>query len=241
MTIRQSIRKFLRKNGFDIIRYDYMNHQEARRINLISHYGITVILDVGANNGQYAAHLRDMGFQSRIVSFEPLSGEYATLKARAHGDHQWETKNYALGDTDSQQEINISENSHSSSMLSVLPRHIESAPGAKSIGKQTIIVKKLDTIYSEVCTASDVTYLKLDAQGYEMKILNGGTESLKKIDTIQLEMSLTPLYDGETGLPEMTNWLYDQGYVLVSLEPGHADSRTGQLMQVDGIFHRFDD
>lgn len=50
--------------------------------------------------------------------------------------------------------------------------------------------------------------------------------------------SLMPLYQGETLWPEMSRWLYQQGYFLVGLEPGHSDSGTGQLMQVDGIFHR---
>jgi len=210
-------------------------------MSLISEYRISIILDVGANTGQYAAHLREIGYSGRIVSFEPLRDEYAALDIRASSDEKWHTHNYALGDTDGQQEINVAENSHSSSLLAVLPRHLDSAPAAQAVSTQRIELHKLDSIYDNVCSSDDIPYLKLDAQGYEMKILNGAAQTLDKIDTIQLEMSLTPLYQGETGLPEMATWLYDQGFVLVSLEPGHADSRTGQLMQVDGIFHRFRD
>ena len=44
-----------------------------------------------------------------------------------------------------------------------------------------------------------------------------------------------------TLLPEMTTWVYARGYVLVSVEPGYVDPRSGQLLQMDGIFHRFRD
>jgi hypothetical protein len=32
--------------------------------------------------------------------------------------------------------------------------------------------------------------------------------------------------------------LQDMGYGLVAIEPGFADPATGQLLQVDGIYHR---
>ena len=106
---------------------------------------------------------------------------------------------------------------------------------------QTIEIHTLDEIFDRICSPGDIPYLKLDCQGYEMRILSNAGSSLDKIDTIQLEMSLMPLYAGETLLPEMARWLYEKGYVLVGLEPGHADSKCGQLLQVDGIFHRFGD
>jgi FkbM family methyltransferase len=216
-----------------------MTHTEARRISLISEYKIGVVLDVGANTGQYAIHLRKLGFAGRIVSFEPLQAEYAQLETRASKDPLWETLNCALGDQDSRQEINIAENSYSSSMLNVLPRHLDSEPKVRSIGKQMIELRKLDSIFEKLCSDSEVSYLKLDAQGFEMRILEGAEKSLEKIDTIQLEMSLMPLYQGETLLPEMMQWMYQKGYVLVGFEPGHSDSKAGQLLQADGIFHRF--
>ena len=208
-------------------------------ISLIQQYGISLILDVGANTGQYALHMRELGFTGQIISFEPLRDEYKALAARADSDDHWDSRNYALGEIDGRKEINVSEKSDSSSLLTVLPRHIDSAPQAQTVDTQTIELHKLDSIFDEFVSPQDIPYLKLDTQGYEMNVLSGATDTLDRIDTLQLEMSLTPLYEGETGLPAMTSWLYEKGYVLVSLEPGHADSRTGQLMQVDGIFHRF--
>ena len=241
MRIRDSIRKMIRNCGFDVVRYDRVNHSEARKISLISEYKISVVLDVGANIGQYTKRLRYLGYAGRVVSFEPLRSEYAELESQASGDPAWHTRHYALGDYDGVQEINIAENSVSSSLLNVLPQHIDSAPKARSIGKQTIEIQKLDSVFDEICSSEDIPYLKLDTQGYEMPILEGAERSLDKIQTIQLEMSLTQQYHGETLLPEMTIWLYARGYELVGIEPAHSSWRDGQMLQVDGIFHRFNE
>ncbi len=70
-------------------------------------YGIDLVLDVGANGGQYAGVLRDYGFTGDIVSFEPVSSEFAKLAAAAKGDARWTVLNYALGSNEAEQTINI--------------------------------------------------------------------------------------------------------------------------------------
>ena len=81
-------------------------------------------------------------------------------------------------------------------------------------------------------------YLKIDTQGFEGRVLQGADRSLAEIDTIQIEMALTPLYEGEMTFIDLCQLLLGKGYVIVGLEPGFADPRTGQLLQADGIFHR---
>ncbi|CAB5497321.1 hypothetical protein AZO1586R_579, partial [Bathymodiolus azoricus thioautotrophic gill symbiont] len=54
----------------------------------------------------------------------------------------------------------------------------------------------------------------------------------------QLEMALIPLYQDEMLFNDMCNLLYSNGYILGSIEPVFTDETSGQLLQVDGIFHR---
>jgi len=71
--------------GFDLIRYPQavqVDPQVQQLRNLLSHHQIDLVLDVGANSGQYASHLFDVvGFQGRIVSFEPLSSAHEKASA----------------------------------------------------------------------------------------------------------------------------------------------------------------
>ncbi len=121
----------------------------------------------------------------------------------------------------------------------MLPAHVTAAPQFKYIGNEAIEVKKLDSILPDLCKASSNFYMKIDTQGYESNVLKGAEKSLVRIDTIQLEMSLVPLYEGEMLFIEMCMNMKELGYQLISLEPGFCDSDSGQLLQVDGVFHRF--
>jgi len=208
-------------------------------MQIITAYKIDTVLDIGANSGQFAQQMRvDIGFTGRILSFEPLSTAFQSLQMNAQNDQAWEVFNYAIGDTEEKQEINIAGNSYSSSLLNMLPSHLKSAPDSKYIGKETIDIKTLDSVFENLCKTAKNVYLKIDTQGFESKVLKGAENSLAHIDTVQMEMSLIPLYDGELLLNEMLSIMSKKGYALIAIEQGFSDPASGQLLQVDGIFHR---
>jgi len=237
--IKQQVRNFLKQRGLDIVFYP--SDSKSRMIKLLSNYNINIVFDVGANIGQYAIELRNLGYKSKIHSFEPLSIAFEKLKKNSGSDPMWTVHNYALGDKNYKSEINIAGNfnSTSSSLLDMLPYHEEVAPKSKYIGTEEIDVKSIDSIFDDFCNPDDNIYLKIDTQGYEKNVLDGAINSLKRISTIQLEMSIMPLYKDELLFNEMYEVLFKKGYRMVSLESGVPDATTGQLLQVDGIFHRF--
>ena len=232
------LRRMLRKAGRDLVPYTSESHPLARRMHLLARNRVDLVLDVGANAGQYGRGLRDAGYRGRIVSFEPLREAYAKLEREAKGDPFWETRNFALGDVDSSAEINISANSYSSSLLEMLPRHLQSAPVSRYTGRESIAVHKLDTVIDTISVGSEAIFLKVDTQGYEKRVLVGASLSLNRIVGAQLELSLVPLYQGDALLGEMLKLMEESGFVLMSLEPEFFDPDTGQLLQVDGVFFR---
>lgn len=234
--LRKLVRRAFRGVGFDLIRYDSVNHPVARRIKLISHHGINLIFDVGANVGQYGEHVRESGYRGRIVSFEPVVSSYQALVQVASADPLWETSNVALGDFDGQSEINIAGNTFSSSLLDMLPAHEKSAPESAYIRKETIMVRKIDSIIDNYRREHDRIYLKIDTQGFEKNVIEGAGKSLTNIVGVQMEVSLVPLYKDETLLADMINFMNTKGFTLMSIEPGFSDAGTGQLLQVDCLF-----
>jgi FkbM family methyltransferase len=206
---------------------------------LLATYGINAVLDVGASDGGYARELRGIGYHGRLISFEPRAAAFTELVSNAKFDRAWETHNYALGNTQEQAEMNIAGNGDSSSFLDMLPAHTRHSPGSSSTGKETVKIKTLDQVFNSLGLHAYNVLLKIDVQGYEKQVLDGAETSLASINTIQLEMSLTPLYRGQLLLPEMTALLYRQGYCLVSIDPGFRDRKTGRVLQVDGTFHRY--
>jgi FkbM family methyltransferase len=232
------VRKLLKKMGRDLVAYDYVTHPVPRRMHLLRAHSVSLILDVGANVGHFGQELRHLGYSGRIVSFEPLKAAYAQLRRAAEGDALWTTHNCGIGGHDGTAEINVAGNMQSSSLLAMLPRHLSSAPESFYRGREEITVRRLDSIFSEIEAENEVVYLKSDTQGYEAEVLKGGAETLRRAVGVQLELSLLPLYEGETLLADMIHEMSAKGFQLMSLEPVFADPVTGQLLQVDGIFFR---
>lgn len=210
-----------------------------RRIKLIKYHNIETIIDVGANIGSFAQDMRSIGFKWEIISFEPLNKAFKELSTHASWDRNWHVFNYALWDKDGFDEINVSKNSASSSLLQSLPQLTESAPWAAYFDKQNIQVHKLDTIFGSLDLRNKNIYLKIDVQGYEEQVLKGARESLCLIKGIQIEMPLVPTYDGALDFEGIKERLNKLGFSLMAFENWFYDKKTGRQLEVDGIFYRY--
>jgi FkbM family methyltransferase len=234
--VKEAARRLLGLAGYTLVK---SVPARARRKKLFDSFGIDLVLDVGANAGIYGRELRESGYRGRIVSFEPQRAAYARLLEAIKGDPAWEALNLALGDRDGEATLNIAANSLSSSILEMLPAHEQTDPGSRYVGREGIRLATLDSLSAQLRIRGRNVCLKIDTQGFEESVLRGAARSLEAIHTLQLEMSLTPLYRGELLFPQMHALLAGKGYELVAVEPGFADPTTGRLLQLDGIYHRF--
>lgn len=220
------------KRGFEIRR-----HPAGRRQKMFAARGVDLVLDVGGADGGYGRALRQFGYAGRIVSFEPLANSFAELSRNIAADPLWTARNHALGDQAGEAQINVASNSTSSSLLPMKDSHIEAEPSVGIIGQETIRVERLDDAAREIIGADDTVFLKIDTQGFERHVLAGGPETLARSVGLQLELSFVPLYEGGMLANEAISMAYDAGFHLEVIEQGWA-SRTGQMLQADGIFFR---
>ncbi len=240
MGIKHEIRKFLWNVGIDVCKFGQSSQNVSRMRKLFDLYGINTVIDVGANTGQFAEYLRsDIGFDGKVLSFEPLKSEFESLRLKAEADKKWEVFNFALGDVEKETFINIAGNSLSSSLLGMLETHINAAPSSGYVGQQAIEIKRLDSIFEGLAIEGERIYLKIDTQGFEAEVIKGAENSLRFIETVQLEMSLVPLYEGSATFDDLYRIMRDFGFELVAMEEVFSDEKSGKLLQIDGVFHRF--
>lgn len=231
--MKKLLTKLLAKAGFGIYRID------QRQANLYSHYDVSHVLDVGANTGQFGKWLRDhVGYSGKIISFEPLHSAFRLLENAANKDPDWQVVNCGLGDKQGTLDINISDNSVSSSFLPMLQACESAEPGSRYVSHQLATVETLDDVFHKYCANPTSVYLKIDTQGFEKQVLDGAKTVLPHIDTVELELSLATLYEGQLLFREMHECMCDLGYELVALEPEFWDPNTGVLLQVNAVFHR---
>ncbi|WP_246398591.1 FkbM family methyltransferase [Mycobacterium vicinigordonae] len=240
MKFSHRARNLLRRSGIELSRYRPDWDFERNFMRQLESHRVTVILDIGANSGQYASDLRAAGFQGRIVSFEPLSGPYAILERRASTDPRWECHRSALGDSDGTISINVAGNAgESSSVLPMLKSHQEAYPPANYVGTEEVPVRRLDSVAADILQPSDVAFLKIDVQGFEKEVLAGGGETIQNYCAgIQLELSFLPLYEGGTLIREALDIAASLGFTPTGLRPCFTDMRNGRMLQADGIFFR---
>jgi FkbM family methyltransferase len=231
-------RSLLRGTTFDFGRFSVATHPLARRQRLIANHGIDLLFDIGANIGQYALEMRDLGYTGWLVSYEPLSTAFRELDKRAARDPKWKTVRAGLGREPGTAVLHVAANSQSSSLLPMLDQHVQSAPESRTIGTETVTIETLATVLAEHAELGKRPFVKIDAQGFERQILEGAGSALAGVVGLQLEMSLVPLYEGESLMSDMLAYLQALGFELMSLESGYTDPQTGRMLQLDGIFFR---
>jgi hypothetical protein len=102
-------------------------------VDFINDRKIDVVLDVGANAGQFGQKLRGFGYRGDIVSYEPVSSAFKYLEGIAKSDDKWTVHDFAIGAESGQLKINISANSKFSSTLSL------SSPLTKSSSADSVL------------------------------------------------------------------------------------------------------
>ncbi|NYG59730.1 FkbM family methyltransferase [Nocardioides daedukensis] len=218
----------LAKRGFEVRR-----HPAARRQKLFARHGVDLVIDVGAADGGYGRDLRTFGYAGRIESFEPLAAAYSRLEKNL--DANWHAHHHALGAEEGEAVINVASNSNSSSLLPMLDAHREAAPQVDYVGQETIILKRLDDL--DVLGAARAPFLKIDTQGFEKSVIEGGAETIARCVGVQLEISFVPLYDGGMLADEAISWGYANGFRIAVIEQGYA-APTGEVLQMDAVFMR---
>ncbi len=225
--------KALQNLNFDNLRLEF-----PIRCKLMEYKNISLVLDVGANMGQYVGSLRQQGYRGKILSFEPLAEEFVKLEKNTSKDPDWDCKQMALGSYNGLCEMNRAGNSYSSSILPMLDRHVSNAPDSAYVGKEMVSIARLDSLGQESIGEKDRIYLKIDTQGYEWEVLKGAERMLHKVEAIELELSVVPLYERQVLYQQLIQYMNIMGFDLIWMEKGFSDQTTGEVLQFDGIFLR---
>lgn len=238
-SLESLIRRTANRCGLDITRYRPETSDSGRLATMLAHHGVDLVLDVGANVGQFAQGLRRAGYAGRMMSFEPLAQAHGRLVAAASGDPDWTiAPRVAVGDEEGEIEIHVSGNSVSSSVLDMLESHSGSAPASQYVGSERVRLATLDTMVRDAIDGDVVPFLKIDTQGYEDRVLDGAPQVLARARGLQLELSFVPLYEGQQLFDPLMARLRALGFSVWAILPGFCDPASGRMLQVDAVFFR---
>lgn len=227
-----------RRCGFDLISYKPASHPTLRRRAIIRELKPDVVLDVGANVGQFGRRLRQGGFTGRIISFEPMAKAFEKLSRVSDSDPLWEVHNFGLGREKATAEIHVTANSASSSLLEMMPRHSDACPSSRVVGGEEVKINALNDLVAGLSLEGKRVYVKIDTQGFEMQVLQGATKILDQVVGMEVEVSLAELYKGQPEFSDVYEFLKGKGFAPVAFQPAFCDAKTGFMLQVDAFFVR---
>jgi len=236
---KQSFKKVLHTLGIEAHRFHPETSPLARLMSTLNTFEIDLVIDIGANDGQFANELRSGGYSGNIVSFEPLTSAHERLSQMSKSDPFWDVhERCAIGNSQDEIKMNISGNSVSSSILPMLDTHTNAAPESAYQDTETAPQNTLDSVITPYIEKSNSPLLKIDTQGYEWYVLDGASLTLPKVRVIIMELSFVPLYKGQRLWIESIERLEKNGFKLWAMEPVFIDPENGRTLQVDALFVR---
>jgi FkbM family methyltransferase len=189
--------------------------QIARLVECLRDLGINCVLDVGANEGQFASRLRRLGFKGWIISFEPHPIAFERLSKNLGKDKRWRGYPFALGSRYETRTFYLQADSSFSSFL----RPIKEALTPASVAEIEVrpLSPILDGLIADI--ESPRIMLKLDTQGWDLQVLRGASIVLPRVDALLSELSIQPLYEEMTPFDVALGIYRDLGFALYDITP----------------------
>ena len=202
---------------------------------LIRHSGADVVVDIGANRGQFAQRLRATGYTGRILSVEPLPDEHAHLGRISAGDPDWTiAPRVAIGGNEG--EITLYRYADTSLSSALKPEG--DASGFADAEEVLTPLMTLDALIAEHVPGDAKLFVKIDVQGLEMQVISGGSVTLDRAAGVSVELALRRIYKGEPGYLEVLTALDAHGLVPVFFSHVTSKRRMRPEFQMDAVLLR---
>lgn len=202
------------------------------RVSLINKLSPDLIIDGGANRGQYSKELRDYIPSIPILAFEPVQSSFKVLEELKLAN--FEARCQALSSKRGETTINVLGNLGMSSSIGAPNDDIKKIyPDLTTGHVEKILTERLDSLDD---LAGKGIYLKLDVEGHEWQALQGAKALFERgqIVALELETCITPAREGERGHYELVNWLSKFGLKVHHLF-APAVARDGMMNFLDTI------
>lgn len=215
--------------------------EEMRNAMLCRHMGITHVIDIGANTGQFAESLYDFGYTGKVISFEPVGAAYQALMERSMPYPNWQVaERCAIGNTEGEIQVNVSDDTVFSSILEIKDSYTAHNRKARAVRREKVPIHRLDSIIDHYIPDYGARILlKIDTQGYEKEVIDGAAETLKRVKGLKIEIPLYAIYESSRfTFYDILEFTRANSFQPYSFHVEGVDLDTGRVNTMDGVFFR---
>ena len=178
------------------------------------------------------------GMKGRIVSFEPIPHHAQKVAAYFSRDQNYSIHNCALGEAPGTLELNIYNDSVFSSFLQPSDRsHKYFGADVDLARKVQVPVQRLDQV-GGIVRPGEKVLLKMDTQGYDLRVFAGATSIIPSVQAILVECSVIPLYEGAPNYIDTLSVFFSQSFVPSGFFPISRDEGSLALIEFDCLMIR---
>ncbi len=195
------------------------------------------IIDVGANAGQFTIAALNIYDGVIVHAFEPVESCVDQLRINTKNYKGVHIYNIALGARPERRTFYENRSSLCSSLLKTSQKHRSEFPEAIEKSHKTLDLSTLDFFFSRIRLPEPVL-LKIDVQGAEKQVIEGGRETLKQVEFVMLEASFTPMYLEELMFLELIHVMSKFKFEFVRPISFLKSPKSGEILQSDILFKR---
>lgn len=195
-----------------------------------------VLIDIGASVGKFSQPF--LGKVDLIYCFEPIPNSFAQLKHSLGGYDYVELHNVAIGDDIGEVEFNLSSHHTSSSVLKMANTHKEAFPHSAKEEILKVKIEKLDNLIDLEKLKGKKVLTKIDVQGYEYFVLQGGSQVIASSNVVICEASFVELYQGQKLFDTIYKQFVQLGFEYKGNLSQIYNPKTGRVLQANCIFER---
>ena len=196
-------------------------------------------IDVGTHNGEVLSQVLESEPLMKCIAIEPLPSKYQSLKKKFP---QVKAINSAL--SESQGESYIFEYLEESGLSSMSEISQDYNYFTKNFNKSKVVKHKVpvDTLDNIIGKLQGDIILKIDVQGFESKVLQGGLNSFtnKRIKACLIEVSTISKYQKHTSPQEILDFFLNRNFLIFDILPFYRETRNHYTSQPEGILTEFD-
>lgn len=233
------LKSLFRSFGYSLQRINKAESEEDILFKALRLGGAGLVIDCGANHGQFYQLCRRSGYTGPIWCVEPNPQCLKTLSKLAEQDKSLKVIPVGSGNRDAQLFLHSAGALDDlSSLLDQTPLLTERFKRAEVRGGLEVRVRRLDELMDEGGVAEDLpVFLKVDTQGYDLATLEGLGDRKKQVIAVKAEMSVQAVYNGAPSHWELLDFFRSSGF-----EPFFFSTVTrdfdGRYIEYDAYFLR---
>jgi FkbM family methyltransferase len=217
-----------------VINNGYLHLEKT--IELAHFFGLgpdNAIVDIGGADGNTSIIFSKAFGKANIYVFEPIESAYSVLRENVKDYPNIIAVNKGLGSREGRLNIHLAKRTTASSLFQ-MEKQIADPFFSENLTEKGVEEVEISTLDKELPADIQVNIIKIDVQGYELEVLRGGMQTLKRTDIVLLEMQNHKLYRDAPEYYDLDKFLRENDFSLYDIVPSIKLSK--KLYEWDSIY-----